>query len=270
MNNILFSIITVSFNSAKTIEKTIQSLLGQSCKDFEYLIVDGNSSDHTVDIVKKYEPLFEGRLKWISEPDTGIYNAMNKGIRMASGDIIGIVNSDDWLDDNTLQILSDYINLNNLDPKTPFILTGYMNFHYANGDVQILKTSRERMESYCKVYRMGLNHPATFVTSKVYQTVGLFDENLKLYADSDFVNMCYKAEVPVFYIESILSNMSDNGASNNYSKQSLLDRKYILKKHAKSRFEYLGMYVKSCFVHYLRRYIPKYLIKIKRRNAFNK
>ena len=92
-----FSIITISFNSGKTIERTLCSVLNQTYYDYEYIIVDGGSKDETLDIIKRYEPMFEGRLKWKSEPDKGIYDAMNKGIMRSSGDIIGIVNSDDWL-----------------------------------------------------------------------------------------------------------------------------------------------------------------------------
>ena len=107
-----FSIITICFNSSATIERTIKSVLAQTFTDYEYIIVDGGSKDSTLDIVKKYEPLFEGRMKWKSEPDKGIYDAMNKGIMRSSGEIIGIVNSDDWLETNTLQILADEISLN--------------------------------------------------------------------------------------------------------------------------------------------------------------
>ena len=89
-NNPRFSIVTVSYNSAKTIERTIKSVLNQTYKNFEYIIVDGASTDVTIDIVKNFEPLFEGRMKWQSEPDKGIYNAMNKGIQRATGTIVGI------------------------------------------------------------------------------------------------------------------------------------------------------------------------------------
>ena len=97
------SIITVSYNSSKTIEKTINSVLSQTYKDVEYIIVDGASSDGTVEIIKEYEPLFEGRMKWISEPDNGIYFAMNKGIQMAKGELIGIINSDDWYENDAVE-----------------------------------------------------------------------------------------------------------------------------------------------------------------------
>lgn len=89
-------IITVTFSSAVTLRDTIQSVLSQSYSDIEYIIIDGISEDNTVDIVKEYEPLFEGRLRWISEKEQGLYDAMNKGIHMATGDIVGIINSDDF------------------------------------------------------------------------------------------------------------------------------------------------------------------------------
>ena len=88
-NQLLFSVVTICYNSAQTIERTIKSVLAQTYTNFEYIIVDGGSTDSTLDIVKKYEPLFRGRLKWKSEPDHGIYDAMNKGILCAKGIIVG-------------------------------------------------------------------------------------------------------------------------------------------------------------------------------------
>lgn len=90
------SLVTVTFNSDKTLRDTIQSVLNQTYSDIEYIIVDGLSQDNTVDIIRKYEPQFQGRLKWISERDNGLYDAMNKGIRMSTGGIVGIINSDDF------------------------------------------------------------------------------------------------------------------------------------------------------------------------------
>ena len=90
------SLVTVTFNSAQTLRYTIQSVLFQSYSDIEYIIVDGRSKDDTLDLIKEYEPQFNGRMCWISEKDNGIYDAMNKGIRMATGDIVGIINSDDF------------------------------------------------------------------------------------------------------------------------------------------------------------------------------
>lgn len=90
------SIVTVCYNSSKTIRKTFDSVLEQTYPEIEYLVIDGKSSDATVDIIKEYEPRFMGRMHWISEKDNGIYDAMNKGINMSTGELIGILNSDDY------------------------------------------------------------------------------------------------------------------------------------------------------------------------------
>ncbi|MBO7460829.1 MAG: glycosyltransferase, partial [Bacteroidales bacterium] len=90
----IISLITATYNSAETVRDTLQSVLNQTFKDIDYIIIDGNSKDNTMDIVKEFEPKFEGRLRWVSEKDKGIYDAMNKGVRMAQGEIVGILNSD--------------------------------------------------------------------------------------------------------------------------------------------------------------------------------
>ena len=90
------SIVTATFNSGGTVRDTLESVLGQTFCDYEHLIIDGGSSDDTLDIVREYEPRYNGRLRWISERDRGIYDAMNKGIAMATGDVVGILNSDDF------------------------------------------------------------------------------------------------------------------------------------------------------------------------------
>ena len=110
------SIITVSFNSSETIRDTIESVLNQTYTDIEYIIVDGNSTDNTVEIIKEYEPIFGSRMKWISEKDNGLYDGMNKGIKMASGDVVGIINSDDFYHRNDIiqYIASHFIEDKNL------------------------------------------------------------------------------------------------------------------------------------------------------------
>ena len=108
-NNVLISIATPCFNSEKTIERTIKSVLDQKFKDYEYIIVDGGSTDKTLDIVKKYEPLFEGRMRWISEPDKGIYDAFNKGVERSRGVYCWNVNSDDWIESDALLKISSFL-----------------------------------------------------------------------------------------------------------------------------------------------------------------
>ena len=94
------SLITACFRSAKVIRTALESVLGQKDVEFEYLVIDGGSDDGTVDIIKEYEPKFGGRMRWLSERDEGMYDAINKGIRMATGDVVGILNADDVLADD--------------------------------------------------------------------------------------------------------------------------------------------------------------------------
>ncbi|MBR1682954.1 MAG: glycosyltransferase [Bacteroidaceae bacterium] len=96
MQHLRISIITVAYNSAATLEDTIQSVLSQTYPDIEYIVVDGDSTDGTAALLRRYESRFQGRLLWVSEKDNGIYDAMNKGFRMATGDVVGILNSDDY------------------------------------------------------------------------------------------------------------------------------------------------------------------------------
>ena len=104
MKNPKISIITITYNSAKTLERTIKSIIEQKYENLEYIIVDGGSTDSTLEIVKKYDTWIS---KWVSEPDSGISNAFNKGINMATGNVIGIINSDDGLMPGALQAISD-------------------------------------------------------------------------------------------------------------------------------------------------------------------
>ena len=102
------SLITACYNSAKTIKTAIDSVLSQKGVEIEYIVVDGGSKDGTVDLLKSYEPKFNGRMRWISEPDKGMYDAINKGIKMATGDVIGILNADDVLaTDDTLAHIAE-------------------------------------------------------------------------------------------------------------------------------------------------------------------
>ena len=226
-----FSIITISFNSEKTIERTIKSVLSQTFKDYEYIIVDGGSKDGTLDIIRHYEPLFEGRLKWKSEPDKGIYNAMNNSFESNGRDVDSVY-------------------------------CGWMNFHYKDGSVQILKTDHHLLDCYSKRYEMaGVRHPAVFVGSNVYKQFGTFDETLKVLADTDFIVRCYLNGVRFVYPNQVVTNMSDGGVSNDNLMKACKDYGVILKKNNVQGAKYYYLYNRWKIKRYIKSLLPVSLIK---------
>ena len=230
-----FSIITISYNSEKTIERTIQSVLAQTHSDYEYIIIDGESKDRTLEIINEYKPLFQDRLKLISESDNGIYDAMNKGIKAATGDIIGIVNSDDWLEKDALETIYDCYKNNGccLDA----LYCGWISFHYLNGDIQLMKTSHKMLEELSHRYEMGgIRHPAVFVPKQIYEKYGIFDDKMKVMADTDLILRYYFAGVKFYYPEKVVSNMSDGGVSNKYLLKAYNDYRLILQKYSMNKF----------------------------------
>lgn len=255
-----FSIITICYNSSATIERTIKSVLAQTFTDYEYIIVDGGSKDSTLDIVKKYEPLFEGRMKWKSEPDKGIYDAMNKGIERSSGTIIGIVNSDDWLEADALETVSECYKKN--DPTIKSVCCGWMNFHYDNGSVQVLRTDESILYSMAKVYEMGgVRHPATFVPIKLYEKYGIFDRNIKIMADTDLILRFVENQVNFIFPNKVLTNMSDGGTSNKGLMKACNDFSNILKKRNIRGVKYFLLYYKWCAKRYIKGLLPISVIK---------
>ena len=175
------SIITVSYNSAKTIKDTIDSVLRQKYSDYEYLVVDGASKDGTVDIIREYEPKFEGRMCWASESDRGIYDAMNKGIKMATGDVVGILNSDDFFTD--IDVLERVAKEFEADTALEAI---YGDVHFVK-DEDLTKCTRYYSSSYFRPWllRFGFMpaHPSFYVRKDVYEKYGLYDLQFRTSSD---------------------------------------------------------------------------------------
>lgn len=199
----LFSIITVCFNSEKTIERTIKSVLEQSCQDYEYILVDGASSDRTLEIIHKYKPLFQGRMKLISEPDKGIYDAMNKGIQAASGELIGIINSDDYYEKDALEkIARAYLGYDYT------IIYGMLRTILNGKEVAVYIKNHEFLE------KDMIAHPSCFVTKKIYNRFGGYSLQYPYSADYEFMlRIKRQKEVRFTPIYSIISNFSLDGAS---------------------------------------------------------
>lgn len=235
----LFSIATPCWNNADTIERTIRSILSQDFKDYEYLIVDGGSTDGTLDIIKRYEPLFEGRMLVKSEPDNGLYDAFNKGVERSRGIYCWNVNADDYVEQNALANLARYIQNGDWGENLP-IISGIMNFVSRDGK-EILLQYRSNHKIMAECYRkdhIGLPHPATLVPKAIYEKHGAFDTNYKICGDLDWFHRVYEAGESFVFADIIVSNMADGGISNVFNyKRSLSDRKYYCRKFYPNFFE---------------------------------
>ncbi len=200
------SIITVCYNSEKTIEDTIKSVLKQTYKNYEYLIIDGKSKDKTLDIIKKYEDKFEGKLKYISEKDKGIYDAMNKGIKMSSGDIIGLINSDDVLaHKDVFKKINETFEKENCDGV-------YSNLVLK--DINLDKIVRKFISKKGN-YKLGWYppHPTLYLKKEVYNKYGNFEINYKIAADYDFMVRIMKSKVILKYVPDNFVYMRVGGVS---------------------------------------------------------
>ena len=195
------SIITVCYNSAQTIGQTIASVLGQSYPNIEYLVIDGQSTDGTVDIIKEYEPLFEGRMHWVSEKDEGIYDAMNKGIRMVSGELIGVINSDDYYEEHAVETM-----VNAMTEEKYQILYGAVRSWKNGKEESVALLSHEFLRE-----RM-IGHPACFVTKSVYEDFGVYDTKYTSVADYDFMLRMYENKKVKFYpVNHVIANFRAGG-----------------------------------------------------------
>ena len=199
------SIITITYNSEAYLEDTIKSVLSQDYTEFEYLIIDGASKDKTVDIIKSYASE-DTRIKWVSEPDKGISDAFNKGIALASGEIVGIINSDDrYLPGAFSHVMKAY----NSNPS----------FDVFHGDMLRLQGEKVLFhlvpaDVKTHIWReMPVNHPTVFVTKKVYEKVGGFELESRIAMDYDLVLRLYKAGFKFCYIPEPLAAMRYGGAS---------------------------------------------------------
>lgn len=249
MKEPFITIVTVCYNSERTIEKTLQSVLDQNFQDYEYLIIDGKSKDLTLDIIKKYEHLFKGRLKWISEPDKGIYDAMNKGIKMAKGIYVWLVNSDDYIEPNALEVISDFVK-NNLNSK---VISGTIEyFNEETGKRKSFGYTSEESDLEFLRKRMGISHPATIVSKEIYEKYGTYDDRFFISADMDWFLRIKEHNIKINFIQDKLSNMSDGGISgqNDNIKKRIHDWKLLYSKHTKSKIEYWKLLLVRIITYY--------------------
>ncbi len=222
------SILTATYNSKRTLHNTLESVLSQTYTDYEHIIIDGDSKDGTLDLIKAYAPKYGDRLKVVSEPDQGIYDAMNKGIRMATGDVIGILNSDDfYTSDDALQVIADAFENNDVDAT-------YGDIHFVNED-DLSKRVRYYSSAVFRrsFMRFGLMpaHPSFYCKSDVYEKYGAFDTSYKVAADfENLLRIIYVGNIKTKYIPKDFVTMRTGGAST----AGLSSRTQIMKDHLRA------------------------------------
>ncbi len=223
------SIITVTYNAISTIEQTMLSVLNQNYDNIEYIIIDGASTDGTVDSIKRYdEKVREGEypnviFRWISEPDKGIYDAMNKGIMMTTGEWVGIINSGDYYE--------------------PFILEKIIREAYRQPDIDLffgnMKIIREGKYFRDEIFNGSINlkimnicHPTVFIRKNIYIQYGIFDEKFRIAADYDLLLRFYKRNIKFKYLDTFIASFATGGVSSVFTLKILRERYQIrIKNH---------------------------------------
>ena len=238
INNPSVSIITVTYNSEATLARTIESVLNQTAKPLEYIIVDGCSTDNTLDVAEGYRRSFEEKgIGYIvkSEPDNGIYDAMNKGISMASGDMIGMINSDDWYEPCAVEmVVSTY-------REEPFdLFYADLRMHMPSGATFV---KRSRYRSYAT--SRDWNHPTTFITREMY---GRFKyRNETIHDDYDLILRLHKAGAKTVVKNIVIADFTMNGTSHERSLKKAIERVRI--KYGIYRDNgYSRLYFFECFM----------------------
>lgn len=202
------SIITVSFNSEKTIERTLQSILTQTYRPLEYVLVDGSSKDGTVALIESYIPKFRAvgiEINFKSEPDYGISDAFNKGIDRSDGEIIGIINSDDQLTENILKRIADEFS-SDID-----VVCG--NCLWIDEDRGLSYVRKSRLNLNKLKYEMVLMHPTCFVQKNAYFKWGKFNVDFKYVMDKELMSRFYRNGAHFRYIPQTIAIMHSGGAS---------------------------------------------------------
>lgn len=214
------TIITVCYNAEKTLARTMESVLLQSHPVDKYIVIDGGSTDKTVEIIRSYEDRFNDRLEWVSERDNGIYDAMNKGLQRAHGDIIGILNADDWYENDAVAHI-----LEKAEGYPPGVYYGIMRKWQDGQEYSVVR------EHHNFLWRDMIPHPTTFIHRDIYQEFGFFDETYKLAADYELMLRLARRNVPFYPVNFIITNFSIGGASVRRARKMWIETINIRRKY---------------------------------------
>lgn len=201
IDRVRVTLVTVVRNGGHTLRRTIESCLTQNYGDIEYIIIDGGSTDNTLDIIREYDKQIT---QWISEPDLGISDAFNKGLALATGEIVGFINADDWLEPEAIEFVVSQIN--SVDKAT--IVHGMIQYWSGDKRGYIVAGSHAFLKK-----DMTINHPTVFATAECYRSFGLFRLDFRFAMDYEWLLRASVCGAHFVYLPKVLVNMQLGGAS---------------------------------------------------------
>lgn len=231
--DIKFSIVTPVYNGGKTVARTIESVLNQSVAPSEYFVIDGASTDETLEVARRYTGCFEEkgiRYEIISEKDNGIYDAMNKGIMRCTGDFIGIINSDDWYETNAIETMAELYEKEHFD-------MAYADIRMHNGNGTFIKTASNPKMVTSRTW----NHPTQFVSSEIYSKK--LYKNETVFDDLDMLLWIHKNNYKISTVNKVLANFTMGGASNNEKRLGEVIKRIRTKGEIYKNNGYSALYV---------------------------
>ena len=224
----LFSVITPTLNDAASLRRTIESVLAQTYDNIEYIIIDGGSSDGTMDILAAYEDRID---YWVSEPDAGIFAAMNKGIRLARGELVGIINADDWYVPHAVE---EVVRAYGEDPRAGMFYGGMFVIDRLGKVIDEVAGGMKGMFS-----RNTFNHPACFLPMDTYESFGLYREDIVNVADYELFLRLYFGGAAFHHIDETLAYYSLGGQSDVFRYQTYRDNYRVRRQYGiLSDYEY--------------------------------
>lgn len=235
------SVITVCYNEAATIEKTLESIFNQTYQNIEFIVIDGGSTDGTLDIIEKYKDKIA---YFVSEPDEGIYNAMNKGIKASSGEVLYFLNANDTLySDDVLETVVSVFEKENYD----FV---YGDLCFIEPDKKNkIKTQNKNLKDTI-IQTKAVWHPASFYKKSLFDRFGIYDENFFIAADHDFnMKILTNRKTKIFYLNKTIARFDKTGISSNkkYKKILKIENSLIFYKYAFSTPLLKINYYLKCF-----------------------
>ncbi|WP_270491568.1 glycosyltransferase family 2 protein [Bacteroides finegoldii] len=222
------SIVTVTWNSATTLRDTIESVLKQDYKNLEYIIADGLSKDETVSIIKEYEPKFNGRMKWFSEKDKGMYDAMNKGIKMATGDVVGIINSDDFF--HRTDVISKVAEAFEQDKSIEAVYGDVRFVNTSDLDKTVRYYSSKNFAPWRFCFGFMPAHPSFYTYKHNFEKYGYYQYDYKIAADYELLTrFLYSNKLKSRYLHLDFMKMRTGGKSTANLKSNWILNKEIVR-----------------------------------------